>query len=154
MCLVATGNPWCCCVGRRRAPLAGAIRRAVVKDGTDFEYSLGSYRGRFLECLKSSTEAAGPGDDFDEYVECAIRVVAVFEEWPRIACSDGGRPLASGVVGIGESGTWMAGSCGQLEQKKRRGLAASWIERIAAASLVILGARLQDRHNLLVHAES
>lgn len=115
---------------------------------------MGSYRIRFLECPKSSTEAAGPGDDFDEYVECAIRVEAVFEERPRVVCSDGGRPLASGVAGIGESGTWMAGSWGQFEQKKSRGRAASWIERIAAASFVILGASLQDRHNLLVHAES
>lgn len=78
-----------------------------------------------MECPKSSTEAAGPGDDFDEYVECAIRVVAVFKERLPVACSDGGRPLASGVADIGESGTWMAGSCGQLVQKKRRGRAAS-----------------------------
>lgn len=94
-CLATTGSSWCCCVGRRRAPLAGEMRRTVVKDGTDFEYSLGSYRRRLLECPRSSTEAVDPGDDFDEYVECAIRV----------ACSDGGRPWASGVAGIGESGT-------------------------------------------------
>ncbi|KAK3827386.1 MAG: hypothetical protein J3R72DRAFT_426183 [Linnemannia gamsii] len=107
-------------------------------------------------CPKSSTEAAGPGDDFEECVEFMTRVVAELEANPRGFCSEGGRPLAlaSGVAGIGESGTWMVGSCGQLEQKKRRGRAASWIERIAAASLVILGACLQDRQSLLVHVGS
>lgn len=124
----------------------------------DLEYSLGSY-GSLSLCpkpLMALAAGVGPGDDRVED-DFAGLVIPRLLEGEKVESPMTCEALGSVVdriepPGSGESGRWMTGSAGQLWQKKRRGRAASCTDRIAAASLVILGETLLDRHSLLVQS--
>lgn len=138
--------------------LMGARIWETLKDGIDLEYSLGSY-GILSLCPNSLMALAadvGPGEDRveDDFVGLVIPRLLEGEKAgsPMICEALGSAVDRIGPPASGESGRWMTGSVGQLWQKKRRGRAASCTDRIAAASLVILGDVLLDRHSLLVQS--
>jgi hypothetical protein len=93
-------------------------------------------------------DAAGPGDDLVEDVGVAV-LAGIMGDRPRFFWVVAGGSLCVATRGKGESGMLIMGSMGQLLQKNRRGLAASCMASIAAASLVILGELLLDLQSLL-----
>jgi len=97
--------------------------------------------------LKSSAAYFKPGDDRAEVVRL------VFPASPDVVlclvCAEVNTfgELSPGSPDSGESVAAIAGSNGQWLQKNRRGRAASWTERIAAASLDIFGETGHDRQS-------